>query len=97
MAAITGLSYSDILTISNTLSTNSKSMQTLLGEIKTLFNKVGSDDTWSGTAASETKQTFDTLSKKFPEFYEAVDEASKYLKQVVANYQAADKAVTSKK
>lgn len=93
---ITGLSYSEILTISSNLSTYSKSMETTLNELKVQLDKVGSDDTWSGTAAADTKATLDKLIKKFPEFYNAVNDTSKYLKQVVANYQAADKAVTSK-
>ena len=33
------------------------------------------------------------LAAKFPEFYEAINDCSKYLKQVVANYQAADEAI----
>lgn len=91
----TNLTYSEVSNISTTLGSAASTMETLLNEIVTLLNNVGNEDTWSGTAASEAKSTIDELSKKFPEFYAAVDSMSKYLANVVANYQAADRAVTS--
>ncbi len=92
----TGLSYNDISNISSTLLSDANKMETLLGEVETLLSKVGNESTWSGTAAAETKATLDKLIKRFPEFYQSVSDMSKYLAQVVANYQAADKALTSK-
>lgn len=92
---ITGLSYAEIITISNNLKTYASNMEVNLNELKTLLNNVGDEGTWSGTAASETKATLDVLIKKFPEFYEAVNETSKYLAQVVANYQAVDAQIKS--
>ena len=68
-------------------------MESLLNEIKALFDKVGTDDVWSGTAASATKEKFDTLSAKFPEFSQAVNDCYKYLLSVVENYKAVDNAV----
>lgn len=91
----TNLTYSEVSNISTTLGGAANTMETLLNEIVSLLNNVGNDSTWSGTAASEAKATIDALVKKFPEFYSAVDSMSKYLAQVVANYQAADRAVTS--
>ena len=84
------LSYEQISAAANELNSASMEMNTLLDEIKALFNKIGEDDVWSGTAASSTRETFDALSAKFPEFYEAISDCSKYLNQVVANYQTAD-------
>lgn len=91
----TGLSYEQVLNISSTLGTDAQKMNTLLDEVKTLLNNVGNENTWSGTAAAETKATLDTLIKQFPEFYNAVNDMSKYLAQVVANYQTADRSITS--
>lgn len=93
----TGLSYNEILSIASTLSTASTNMSKVLTTTKTLLDKVGTDSVWSGTAASEAKTKFDTLSKKFPEFSQSVDDMSKYLKQVVANYQTVDSAVKGNK
>lgn len=88
------LSYGQITSIAEQLNTSSAQMESLLTEIKTLFNKVGSDDVWSGTAAAATKEKFDTLSAKFPEFSQAVNDCYKYLLTVVENYQTVDRSVT---
>ena len=62
-------------------------------EIKALFNKVGTDDVWNGTAASTTKAEFDRLSAKFPEFSSAINDCYKYLLSVVENYKSVDTKV----
>lgn len=87
------LSYEQVVSAANELNTASVEMNSLLEEIKALFNKIGEGDVWSGEAASSTRETFDALAARFPEFYEAVEDCSKYLNQVVANYQAADNAI----
>ena len=87
------LSYSEIQAKSQELSTSATTMQEILTEVENLFAKIGSDDTWSGTAASTTKETFDTLKAKFPEFYQSVSDCSKYLNEVVANYQSVDSMI----
>ena len=87
------LSYGQITEIADQLSSMSKSMIDLLEEVTKLFNKIGDDGVWSGTAASSTKAEFDDLSAKFPEFSQAVNDCSEYLRKVVANYKAADAAV----
>lgn len=88
------LSYSQVQTLADQLNTSSTEMETLLAEIKALFDKVGNDSVWSGTAASATKETFDALSAKFPEFSLAVNDCYKYLLQVVENYKSVDSMVT---
>jgi type VII secretion effector (TIGR04197 family) len=88
------LSYAQINSLAEQLKSSSTQMESLLNEIKTLFDKVGNDDVWSGTAASSTKENFDTLSAKFPEFSTAINDCYKYLISVVANYQAVDQSVS---
>lgn len=87
------LSYGQITSIAEQLNNSSAQMESLLNEIKALFDKVGTDDVWSGTAASATKEKFDTLSAKFPEFSQAVNDCYKYLLSVVENYQNVDNVV----
>lgn len=87
------LSYEQINGIADQLSSKSESMRDLLEQITNLFNRIGDDGVWSGTAASATKAEFDTLSAKFPEFSQAINDCCVYLRQVVANYQAVDAAV----
>lgn len=89
------LSYSDILSAASELKTSSDDMKILLEEVKTLFNKIGDGDgvVWSGASASQTKENFDQLSSKFGEFYSAIEDCSRYLNSVVANYQSVDSAI----
>lgn len=88
------LSYAQVTSYAEQLQSSSREMETLLAEIKALLDKVGNDDTWSGTAAGNTKETFDKLSAKFPEFSTAINDCYKYLMSVVASYKAVDQMVT---
>lgn len=88
------LSYEQVVSMAEQLKNSSMSMEGLLNDIKTLFNNVGNDQVWSGTAASTTKERFDTLSAKFPEFSKAIEDCYKYLMNVVDNYKSVDAAVT---
>lgn len=90
------LSYSQVQSMADQLNSSATQMETLLGEIKTLFDKIGTDDVWSGTAASTTKERFDELSAKFPEFSQSINDCYKYLTSVVENYKSVDAMVTGK-
>lgn len=87
------LSYADIRTTANNLRTKANSMSNILDNVKTQFNKIGTDNVWSGTAASQTKDEFDKLSEKFHTFHEAVTSCANYLDQMVENYESVDRAV----
>ena len=87
------LSYSQVQTMADRLNTSANNMEALLNEIKALFEKIGNDEVWSGTAAAQTKEQFELLSAKFPEFSSAVNDCYKYLLNVVENYKAVDTAV----
>lgn len=84
------LTYAEVQSMAERLNSSSTQMEELLTEIKGLFDKVGNDDVWSGTAASATKEQFDTLSAKFPEFSQSVNDCYTYLMSVVENYQSVD-------
>lgn len=87
------LSYEQVMAASNELNSAANEMNSLLDEMRMLFSKIGQEDVWSGTAASSAKETFDALSAKFPEFYEAVSDCSKYLNSVVENYRNVDSII----
>lgn len=87
------LSYENVISMAEQLKSSSSEMESLLNELKTLFENVGNEQVWSGTAASATKR-FDELSAKFPEFSSAVDDCYKYLSNVVETYKSVDAAVT---
>lgn len=87
------LSYSQVQTMADRLNTSANNMEALLNEIKALFEKIGNDEVWGGTAAAQTKEQFELLSAKFPEFSSAVNDCYKYLLNVVENYKAVDTAV----
>lgn len=91
------LSYGELENIASQLKNSSDTMAEILKSIENEFSKVGDEGTWSGTAASETKEVFDRLSQKFPEFSEAVESCYTYLTtKVIPNYKAADAAITGK-
>lgn len=87
------LSYQQVQAMADQLNTSATNMANLLGEIKTLFGNVGNEGVWSGTAAASTKEQFDALSAKFPEFSQAVNDCYTYLMSVVENYKAVDAAI----
>lgn len=93
MNGLSKLSYSQIQALAEQLHSSSMNMESVLNEIKILFDKIGTEDVWSGTAASSTKEEFDTLSAKFPEFYQAIEDCYKYLLSVVETYKSVDAAV----
>lgn len=90
------VSYEQILSMSSNLKNDATKMQGILENVKTEFNRVGTDDVWSGTAASENKAEFDKLSSQFETFYQAIDDCSKYLNSMVENYKSVDAAVTGR-
>lgn len=87
------LSYGQIQSMAGQLNSSATSMSDILNKIESELNKIGDDGVWSGTAAAGTKQEFDTLIKKFPEFSKAVLDCSTYLNKVVENYQSVDSTV----
>lgn len=91
------LSYGELETIANQLKSSSESMNDILNNVKMEFSKIGDEDTWSGTAASATKEVFDELSTKFPAFVQAVDDCYNYLVgTVMVNYQSAEDELMGK-
>ena len=88
------LNYQQILERANSLKASATKMQNNLDEVKRLFGVIGTDDAWNGTAAGVTKNEFNRLSEKFPDFSKAVDDCSIYLNSVVENYQSVDSIVT---
>ena len=87
------LSYGQVQSLAEQLNSSAAAMESLLAEIKALFEKVGNDEVWSGTAAASTKEQFDTLSAKFPEFSQAINDCYKYLMSVVENYKSVDSMI----
>lgn len=95
---ISGLSYNEINSIADQLKSKADTMNSLLEQsISSEMNKVGTDGVWSGDAAEQAKAEFKTLMEKFPSFYEAITECSKYLKLMVERYQAVDRAVSGQR
>ena len=88
------ISYEQVLSMSAQLQNSATRMNEILDMVKSEFNKIGDEGTWSGTAASQNKAEFDSLSAQFPKFYEAIQDCSKYLNSMVENYRSVDQAVT---
>ena len=79
----------------NELKDAASRMEENLLNIKTLMEKVGEADIWSGNAASNAREEFDRLSALFPSFSEAVINCSDGLNQFATNYDTAESKISS--
>lgn len=93
MEGFSGLSYAQIEDISAQLNNKATRMREILEAVTTELNKVGGDETWSGTAASAAFDEFNKLIPKFHEFWETTTECSKYLHRVVETYKSVDNKI----
>lgn len=89
------LSYEQIESLAQNLSSASNNMESVLSEVKNLLSQIGNSEVWSGTSASNIREEFDKLSAKFPEFTQSIEDCSKHLKAVVANYRSVDSTVSN--
>ena len=89
------ISYEQVLGLADQLKAASNNMESILSEVQSLFNQIGSSAVWSGDAAGEARAKFDQLSAKFPEFAQATASCQAYLASVVQNYRAIDTKVRS--
>lgn len=87
------LSYGQVQAMAEQLKSAADEMESLRTEIDALFAQIGTEEVWNGTAAAATKETFDKLSAKFPEFSQSVTDCYKYLMSVVESYKAVDTMV----
>ena len=91
------LSYKQLELIASQLQSAADQMSDILADIAKEFDKIGDESTWSGTSAETSKGNFDKLSKKFPEFVDAVESCYTYLTtKVMPNYKAVENAITGK-
>ena len=90
------LSYGQVQAMAEQLKSAAEQMEALRTEINALFAKIGTEEVWNGTAAATTKETFDQLSAKFPEFSQSVTDCYQYLISVVESYKAVDTMVMGK-
>lgn len=88
------VSYTQILSLADQLNSSATQMGDIISELDAVFKKVGDDNVWSGTAASQTKEMFDKLSTKMPEFATSIKECHDYLIRVVENYKSVDSMIS---
>ena len=84
------ISYEQILSLSEQLKSASQNVEQILGNVTSLFNRIGDSGVWSGQTAQTARTQFDTLAKKFPEFVDAISKCQTYLASVVENYKNID-------
>lgn len=85
--------YDQVLTLAGQLKTSAQNMESVLNEVKTLLNRVGSD-AWSGNSANIAKERFDALVAKFPEFYNVTGQCYEHLTSVVEGYKNMDNMIS---
>ena len=89
------ISYEQLMSLAEQLRGASQNMESILNEVKVLFNRIGGSDVWSGTAASAARASFDQLAAKFPEFYSATSKCHTHLTSVVENYKRVDASISN--
>ncbi len=88
------LTYEQIMSLAEQLKSAANQMDALLNnDIQSLFRLIGTEEIWAGVSASHTREQFDTLSAKFPQFVQAIDDCHRYLMKVVENYRSVDQSV----
>lgn len=80
---------------SNELKEASARMEENLNNIKSLMEKIGEAQIWSGNSANNAREEFDRLSALFPNFYEAVINCSEGLNRFAENYDTAETKISS--
>ena len=78
--------------IASELKQAATTMQDILDNITTEYKKIGNPDVWAGHSANEAKAKFETLSAKFPEFSQAINECNEHVMWVAADYEEQEKA-----
>lgn len=85
------ISYAEVLNDAQVLMTSSNEMKDIFDNTERIMNTLG--NSWESEAASQFAAKFNQLKAKFPLFYEAVQNYSKFLSSTVETYQAADQAI----
>ncbi len=90
------ISYEQVLSSAQSLSSSSGNMNKILDDIKQKMQAINTEDTWKSKAAAEFTVKFNKLASKFHLFYDAIQNYSKFLIDTVETYQTADAAIASK-
>ena len=85
------ISYEQVLAMADQLKRSSQEVESILSNVSSLLSRVG--DVWSGQTASEAIAKFEQLSRKLPEFSNAIASCQTYLTSVVENYKNVDQTL----
>ena len=89
------VSAAELRNTATTLNTEAGNLKDILDKTKQEMLKIGSEDVFSGTAASELNDEFYALSEKFSDYYTAVESCTKYLNNVAQKYDDFEKSITN--
>lgn len=89
------VSSAELRNTASTLNTEAGNLSTILTNVKNEMLKVGTEEVFSGEAASALNEEFTALSAKFGEFEEAVKSCATYLNGVADNYDAFENTIKS--
>jgi WXG100 family type VII secretion target len=85
------LNYGEMQDLAGKMKKYAAQMEQLLDDVKKEFNKVGSEEVWSGNAAQNVNEKINEMSARFSPFVKAIDECSNYINKTVANFEETDK------
>lgn len=84
------ISYEQMRTKADSLRTSANKLQGIFDNVKVEIGKIGTEDTWKSTAATEFVNKFNSLAGKFPDFIQKVRDCATFIDTTVEAYETSD-------
>ena len=87
------ISYEQMRGKADSLRTSATKLQEIFDQVKVEISKLGTEDTWKSSAATEFINKFNSLSGKFPDFIQKVRDCATFIDNSVEGYETADSKI----
>ena len=87
------ISYEHARGKADSLRKSAATLENVFDEVKTEIGKIGTDDTWKSDAATEYLNKFNSLSAKFPDFIQKVQDCATFIDSTVDAYVTSDSKI----
>ena len=87
------ISYEQARAKADSLRKSAGMLQNVFDQVKSEISKIGTEDTWKSNAATEFVNKFNSLSAKFPDFIEKVQDCATFIDNTVEAYESSDNRI----